>query len=169
MRKVYSTTAGATFHQETPNYTFCFRKECIEAIIKMSPGEYVIINMTHTRDGHLLLFTNWGNYFNRMQNPAVQMPRIEKNCPTLYKVLVGEDPDNVREMVFGGKGHEMHGLGINLDSSVKIPIMLELDEKIMKTILRKNTLVLAKRIPVLPMNILVMLRNLVTTNLHQAA
>ena len=135
MRKVYSTTAGATFHQETPNYTFCFRKECIEAIIKMSPGEYVIINMTHTRDGHLLLFTNWGNYFNRMQNPAVQMPRIEKNCPTLYKVLVGEDPDNVREMVFGGKGHEMHGLGINLDSSVKIPIMLELDEKIMKTIL----------------------------------
>ena len=109
MRKVYSTTAGATFHQETPNYTFCFRKECIEAIIKMSPGEYVIINMTHTRDGHLLLFTNWGNYFNRMQNPAVQMPRIEKNCPTLYKVLVGEDPDNVREMVFGGKGQEMHG------------------------------------------------------------
>ena len=101
----------------------------------MSPGEYVIINMTHTRDGHLLLFTNWGNYFNRMQNPAVQMPRIEKNCPTLYKVLVGEDPDNVREMVFGSKGQEMHGLGINLDSSVKIPIMLELDEKIMKTIL----------------------------------
>ena len=41
--------------------------------------------------------------------------------------------------------------------------------KIMKTILRKNTPVLAKRIPVLPMNILVMLRNLVTTNLHQAA
>ena len=40
MRKVYSTTAGATFHQETPNYTFCFRKECIEAIIKMSPGEF---------------------------------------------------------------------------------------------------------------------------------
>ena len=135
MRKVYSTTAGATFHQETHNYTFCFRKECIEAIIKMSPGEYVIINMTHTRDGHLLLFTNWGNYFNRMQNPAVQMPRIEKNCPTLYKVLVGEDPDNVREMVFGSKGHEMHGLGINLESSVKIPIMLELDEKIMKAIL----------------------------------
>ncbi len=63
------------------------------------------------------------------------MPRIEKNCPTLYKVLVGEDPDNVREMVFGDKGQEMHGLGINLDSSVKIPIMLELDEKIMKTIL----------------------------------
>ena len=51
MRKVYSTTAGATFHQETPNYTFCFRKECIEAIIKMSPGEYVIINIDPCQQG----------------------------------------------------------------------------------------------------------------------
>lgn len=135
MRKVYSSTAGATFHQETPNYTFCFRKDCIEAIFKMSPGEYIIINMTHTRDGHLLLFTNWGTYFDIIQNPQVQMPRIEKCCPTLYKVMTGDDPDHVCEMRFGGKGNEMHGLGINLDSPVTIPIMLELDEKIMKTLL----------------------------------
>lgn len=131
MRKVYSSTAGATFHQETPNYTFCFRKECIEAIFKMAPSQYVIINMTHTRDGHLLLFTNWGNYFNRLQNPEVQMPRIEKCCPTLYKVLTGTDPDDVSEMAFGRKGQEMHGLGINLKSSVKKPIMLEMNDDIL--------------------------------------
>lgn len=127
MRKVYSTTAGATFHQETPHLTFCFRKECIEAIFKMSPGEYLIINMTHTRDGHLLLFTNWGTYFNRLQNPAVQMPMIKKNCPTLYKVMTGDDPDHVREMDFGG----MHGLGISLKSELKLPIMVELNKEIM--------------------------------------
>ena len=127
MRKVYSTTAGATFHQETPHLTFCFRKECIEAIFKMSPGEYLIINMTHTCDGHLLLFTNWGTYFNRLQNPAVQMPMIKKNCPTLYKVMTGDDPDRVREMDFG----EMHGLGISLKSELKLPIMVELNKEIM--------------------------------------
>ena len=127
MRKVYSTTAGATFHQETPHLTFCFRKECIEAIFKMSPGEYLIINMTHTLDGHLLLFTNWGTYFNRLQNPAVQMPMIKKNCPTLYKVMTGDDPDYVREMKFG----DMHGLGISLKSEVKLPIMVELNKDIM--------------------------------------
>ena len=134
MRKVYSSTAGATFHQETPNITFCFRKDCIEAIFKMSPGEYIIINMTHTRDGHLLLFTNWGTYFDCLKNPAVQMPRIEKNCPTLYKVMTGTDSDNVREMTFGAKGHEMHGLGLNIKSDVKTPIMMELNKEIMQAL-----------------------------------
>lgn len=134
MRKVYSATAGATFHQETPHHTFCFRKDCIEAIFKMSPGEYIIINMTHTRDGYLMLFTNWGTFFNRLQNPAVQMPRIEKCCPTLYKVMTGDDPDNVSEMEFGNKGHEMHGLGIRLKSEVKYPIMIELNLDIMKAL-----------------------------------
>ena len=134
MRKVYSATAGATFHQETPQCTFCFRKDCIEAIFKMTRGVFVIINMTHTSDGHLLLFTNWGRYFDRLQNPAVQMPRIEKNCPTLYKVLTGEDPDNVREMEFGDEGQEMHGLGINLTSDLRQPIMLELNEEIMNSL-----------------------------------
>ena len=127
MRKVYSTTAGATFHQETPHLTFCFRKECIEAIFKMAPGEYLIINMTHTSDGHLLLFTNWGTYFNRLQNPAVQMPMIKKNCPTLYKVMTGDDPDHVGEMEF----LDMHGLGISLKSELKLPIMVELNKEIM--------------------------------------
>ena len=127
MRKVYSSTAGATFHQETPHLTFCFRKDCIEAIFKMSPGEYLIINMTHTSDGHLLLFTNWGTYFNRLQNPAVQMPMIKKNCPTLYKVMTGDDPDHVGEMEF----LDMHGLGISLKSELKLPIMVELNSEIM--------------------------------------
>ena len=127
MRKVYSSTAGATFHQETPHLTFCFRKDCIEAIFKMSPGEYLIINMTHTSDGHLLLFTNWGTYFNRLQNPAVQMPMIKKNCPTLYKVMTGDDPDHVGEMDF----LDMHGLGISLKSELKLPIMVELNSEIM--------------------------------------
>ena len=93
----------------------------------MSPGEYIIINMTHTRDGYLLLFTNWGTYFNSLQNPTVQMPRIKENCPTLYSVMTGSDPDNVSEMTFGG----MHGLGINLKSDVKTPIMIEMNKEIM--------------------------------------
>lgn len=113
MRKVYSETAGATFHRETPHYTFCFLKTCIEFIYKMSPGEYIVINMTHVQNGELLLFTNWGTYFNRLQNPDVQMPRVEKTCPTLYKVMTGEDPDNVNELSFEDNGHVMHGLGMN--------------------------------------------------------
>ena len=69
MRKVLSSTAGATFHNETPYMTFNVRKDYIEMIFKNAPGQYIIINMAHIADGTIVLFTNWGNYFNRFQNP----------------------------------------------------------------------------------------------------
>ena len=123
MRKVLSSTAGATFHNETPYMTFNVRKDYIEMIFKNAPGQYIIINMAHIADGTIVLFTNWGNYFNRFQNPQIQMPRIEKNCPTLYNVMVGEDKDNVFEMDLGHGSDKCHGLGIQVEVPKNTPIM----------------------------------------------
>ena len=97
MRKVLSSTAGATFHEETPTFTINVKKEMIELIYKLAPW-YVIVNVFHASEKELMLCCEWGHYFDRLKNPAVQMPKIEKNCPTLYGILVGKDPDNVVDM-----------------------------------------------------------------------
>ena len=47
MRKVLSSTAGATFHNETNYMTFCVRKDYIEMIVKVDRGVYIIINIAH--------------------------------------------------------------------------------------------------------------------------
>lgn len=98
MRKVLSSTAGATFHEETPTFTINIKKEMIELIYKLAPSWYVIVNVFHASEKELMLCCEWGHYFDRLKNPAVQMPKIEKNCPTLYGILVGKDPDNVVDM-----------------------------------------------------------------------
>ena len=95
MRKLLDTKAGATFYEEMPNLTLCTRKDCIEFIFKLKPGIYVIINMTRGTGGKIMLYANWDKYFMRMQNPDVQLPRIKKNCPTLFAVLTGEDKDDL--------------------------------------------------------------------------
>ncbi len=84
LRKLFSDKAGASFNQELANETICVRKDCVELIYKVKPSVYVIVSMLHVREGEAMLFVNWGRYFDRLQNPQVQMPRIEKNCPTLY-------------------------------------------------------------------------------------
>ena len=57
MRKVLSTTAGATFHNETTYMTFCVRKDYIEMIFKVDRGVYIIINIAHVTPELAILAT----------------------------------------------------------------------------------------------------------------
>ena len=77
MRKVLSSTAGATFHEETPTFTINIKKEMIELIYKLAPSWYVIVNVFHASEKELMLCCEWGHYYDRLKNPAVQMPKIE--------------------------------------------------------------------------------------------
>lgn len=57
------------------------------------------------------LFANWERYFDRMQNPMVQLPRIKSTCPTLYTCLKGDDEDGVYDLRIGPNG-ELRGFGV---------------------------------------------------------
>ena len=100
MRKLFDSKAGATFHAECPDLTINTRKDGLEFIAKLSPGIYLIINMKRRSADEVLLYANWGDYFNRLQNPDTQLPRIKKTCPTLYAVLMEQDKDNVFQVCF---------------------------------------------------------------------
>ena len=132
MRKVLSTTAGATFHNETTYMTFCVRKDYIEMIFKVDRGVYIIINIAHVTPEKVVLFTNWGTYFDCLQNLPVQMPRIKATCPTLYAVLTGDDPDDVGEVEIGHPGDKGHGLGIFIDVPKNTPIMKCFSDKLLE-------------------------------------
>lgn len=84
MRKLLDTKAGASFNQEMPDFTINVKKEYVELIFKMKPSIYVIVNLVRESDNKALLFTNWGNFFNRISNEKRQMPLIAKNCKVLY-------------------------------------------------------------------------------------
>ena len=71
--------------------------------------------MLHVSDGEAMLFVNWGRYFDRLQNQQVQMPRIEKNCPTLYAVMTGDDPDGVYECDCRPDGTMYHGFALKVE------------------------------------------------------
>ena len=116
MRKFLASTAGATFHEETPNLTFNVKKDTIEIINKLRPGVYLVINMLHAADDEVMFFAYWGSYFTRLQNPQVQIPKIEKCCPTLYTVMVGDDKDKVFECdIVSSDGSKHHGFKINAE------------------------------------------------------
>ena len=118
MRKFLSKTAGATFNQERPNLTIAVRKDCLEFIFKGSPGVYMIVNMINISDDEILLFANWGTYFNRIQNPQVQMPRLEKTCPKLFAAFFDEGNDDIKHIRLGNqKNGEMEGFSISLPGS----------------------------------------------------
>ena len=123
MRKFLSSTAGASFNQELPSVTICVRKDCVELIYKLKPSVYVIVSMVHVADNEARLFVNWAHYFDQLQNPQVQMPRIEKNCPTLYAVLTGDDPDGVYECDCGPDGAMYHGFSLKVDIPSKAAIL----------------------------------------------
>ena len=112
MRKFLDTKAGATFFEELPNLTINPRKDCIEIIFKLKAGIYVIINMRRCSEDEIMLYANWDNYFMRLQNPQAQLPRIKKNCPTLYAVLMGEDKDNVNQLRHENAKTFESGLGV---------------------------------------------------------
>ena len=114
MRKLFDTKAGATFYQELPNTTICMKKESMELIFKMEPGLYAIIHLIRASEGELLLLAEWGNYFDMLTNPNVQIPQIKRTCPTLYKVLVGKDEDGIGA-IRSKRGHKGLGLIYKVD------------------------------------------------------
>ena len=123
MRKLLDTKAGATFYEEMPNLTLSTRKDSIEFIFKLKPGIYVIINMTRGTGGKIMLYANWDKYFMRMQNPYVQLPRIQKNCPTLFAVLTGEDKDDVSLLSHRNAPAHERGFGVFCDGDVDAPLI----------------------------------------------
>ena len=123
MRKFLSSTAGASFNEELPTQTLCVRKDCVELIYKVKPSVYVIVSMQHISATEAMLFVNWGRYYDRLQNPQVQMPRIEKNCPVLYAVMTGDDPDGVYECSCSNSGAEYHGFALKVDIPAKVALL----------------------------------------------
>lgn len=144
MRKFFSSTAGATFNQETPNITVNVRKDCLELICKVNRGMYVVLNMVHNHLGGITLVANWGRYFDRLQNPQVQMPKIDKNCPTLSAVMHNEDKDKVYEIELG-KNHpdeeKIHGFALNIEVNGDLPLISSINKDVMDaayTLVTKN-------------------------------
>lgn len=125
MRKLLDLKAGAIFHEEMDRITLCVRKECMEIIYKLKPGRFMIINMIRSDDDEVLLMTNWGNFFSRMQNPDVQLPKIKQCCPTLHAVLTGEDPDEVFRTSCGKSSSpdHVHGLALTCKTDPRAPLI----------------------------------------------
>ena len=87
---------------------------------------YVVLNMVHNHLGGLTIVANWGRYFDRLQNPQVQIPKIDKNCPTLAAVMHNEDIDKVYEIELDKNqtGEEkVHGFAINVDCEKDEPLI----------------------------------------------
>ena len=92
-------------------------------INKVKPSVYVIVSMLHIGDSEAMLFVNWANYLNRLRNEQVQMPKIEKNCPTLYAVMTGDDPDGVYECDCRPDGTMYHGFSLKVEVPSKVAIL----------------------------------------------
>ena len=118
-----STKSGATFNLEAPNMTFAVRKDVIEIVYKVKPGVFQIVNLSRIDAGRGMLFVNWGDYFRRLSNEKAQMPKLQKHCPTLYDILVGDDKNGVKEMDFGRSEEECeHGFGVEVKISGQLPL-----------------------------------------------
>ena len=135
MRKFLDTKSCATFFEEMPNLTLCPRKDCIEFIFKLKPGIYVIINMTRGTGGKIMLYANWGKYFMRMQNPDAQLPRIKKNCPTLFAVLIGEDKDAVSLLSHRNAHAHERGFGIFCQGNADAPLITQIDTNLLDKVM----------------------------------
>lgn len=129
MRKFFSDKVGATFNAEMPNFTYAVRKHCVELIFKLDRGCYTIINLQHCAKNKLILTANWYHYFNHIQNPAVQYPKIEKCCPTLSAILYGEDPDGVKRVqTIDEDGNKLDAFGIILDCQENESLLFTIDQ-----------------------------------------
>lgn len=88
-------------------------------------GVYMIINFSRVDSENAVLFADWGNYWKRLSNERAQIPKIKKCCPTLYKVLVGEDEDGITELYFGEtEADKHHGFGVEVKVSASLPLIL---------------------------------------------
>lgn len=140
MRKFLSSTAGASFNQEVGTLTICVRKDCVGLIYKVKSSAYVVVSMLHVSDGEAMLFVNWAHYFDRLQNQQVQMPKIEKNCPTLYAVMTCDDADRVYECECKPDGTIYHGFALKIE----VPSQTAIIERITPEIFSKGCLLANK-------------------------
>lgn len=134
MRRFLSHSAGATFNQETPNFTVKARKESVELIFKIDSGKYAILNMVHNQYDGLTLVSNWCRYFDRLRNPQVQLPMIEKKCPTLFAVMQSEDGDRVYEIELDPSqagDEKVHGFALNVDAGKGTPLVAALTNDVL--------------------------------------
>ena len=125
MRKFFDTKAGAVFNSSSPRITYSIRQNEIEIIFKFNKGFFCIINVLYTVGDKFLLAANWGKFFDVLQNPDVQMPKVEKNCPTLYAIMVGENKD-----IFMGKhsdGGNFIGMEVPRPEADYLPELLTAD------------------------------------------
>ena len=82
----------------------------------------------------VLLYANWGDYFNRLQNPDTQLPRIKKTCPTLYAVLMEQDEDNVFQFRRKNSGTFESGLGIICKVAADAPLFTLIDNHMLQQV-----------------------------------
>lgn len=128
-----TTKAGATFNIECPDLTFAVRKDVVEIIFKIKPGVYMVINLARVDEKRGMLFVGWGNFWSRMTNEKLQLPKIEKCCPVLYEVLTGDDNDGIVEMDFGPSAEEAeHGFGLDVSLPENMPMALCLNETVIR-------------------------------------
>ena len=78
MRKVLSSTAGATFHEETPTFTINIKKEMIELIYKLAPSWYVIVNVFHA-DNVVDMYDHADSYLFGYRIPAPNKGALIEN------------------------------------------------------------------------------------------
>ncbi len=123
MRKVFSERAGATFLGEAPRMTVAVRKDCVELVWKIQSGVYLTVNLCRVDGERGMLFAGWGRYWRRLANEKAQMPKVEKCCPLLYGILVGEDPDGVTQMDFGRSAEDCeNGFGVDVTLPKGLPL-----------------------------------------------
>ena len=125
MRKMLTTKAGATFNLECPGFTYAVRKDVVEIIYKVKPGVYLVVNFARVDAQRGMLFVGWGNFWSRMTNEKLQLPKIEKCCPVLYELLTGGDKDGIAEMEFGASAEDAdHGFGLEVPVPENLPLLL---------------------------------------------
>lgn len=123
MKKLFSERAGATFLGETPQFTMAVRKDCVELVWKIRAGVYMTVNLCRVEGERGMLFAGWGRYWKRLTNEKAQLPKVEKCCPLLYGILVGEDPDGVTQMDFGRSEEECeNGFGVEVPLLKGLPL-----------------------------------------------
>lgn len=126
MRRAFDTKAGASFNSSSPHITYSVRQKELEIIFKFNKGFFCIINVLYTVGDKLLLAANWGKFFDVLQNPEVQLPKVEKTCPTLYAILIGENKDGI----FYGKhsdGANFIGIELPRPQATYLPELLTAD------------------------------------------
>jgi hypothetical protein len=120
MRRLFSDKAGATFNENLPSVTVNVRKDCVELVSKVDRGVYTITNLVSAGNGQMRIIANWGRFFDRVQNPEVQLPRCKATCLTLYRLLT-ESLDGI--MLLKKKGESDYSVSRLVPMTGIIPLL----------------------------------------------